>query len=152
MLQHKICLQRHLFGRDRYWKTFEWSEWIALRRFLLNHGNIATEKSPTSGLCPTLIEWVQGFFTVHSTIDSTAHSVSLKSLEHCICSTPMPSIRIHYLWVSSHNRSKWALGAVLWVKYNAAPQSQKAVSAYLKSEQILPVGFARQNIETVWNW
>ena len=35
------------------------SEWvnIALRRFLHNHGNIATEGSPKSGLCPTLIEW-----------------------------------------------------------------------------------------------
>ena len=28
---------------------------IALRRFLHNHGNIATEGSPEPGLCPTLI-------------------------------------------------------------------------------------------------
>ena len=28
---------------------------IALRRFLHNHGNIATERSPKPGLCPTLI-------------------------------------------------------------------------------------------------
>ena len=28
---------------------------IALRRFLHNHGNIATEGSPKPGLCPTLI-------------------------------------------------------------------------------------------------
>ena len=28
---------------------------IALRRFLHNHGNIATEGSPRPGLCPTLI-------------------------------------------------------------------------------------------------
>ena len=27
---------------------------IALRRFLHNHGNIATEGSPKPGLCPTL--------------------------------------------------------------------------------------------------
>ena len=35
------------------------SEWVnkALRRFLHNHGNIATEGSPTSGLCPTLTLW-----------------------------------------------------------------------------------------------
>ena len=30
---------------------------IALRRFLYNHGNIATKGSPEPGLCPTLI-WV----------------------------------------------------------------------------------------------
>ena len=29
---------------------------IALPRFLHNHGDIATEGSPKSGLCPTLIE------------------------------------------------------------------------------------------------
>ena len=28
---------------------------IVLRRFLHNHGNIATEGSPKPGLCPTLI-------------------------------------------------------------------------------------------------
>ena len=28
---------------------------IALRRFLYNHGNIATEGNPKPGLCPTLI-------------------------------------------------------------------------------------------------
>ena len=28
---------------------------IALRRFLNNHGNIATEESPKPGLCPNLI-------------------------------------------------------------------------------------------------
>ena len=28
---------------------------IALRRFLNNHGNIATERSPKPGLCSTLI-------------------------------------------------------------------------------------------------
>ena len=28
---------------------------IALRRFLHNHGNIATKISPKPGLCPTLI-------------------------------------------------------------------------------------------------
>ena len=32
--------------------------WVSfiLRRFLHNHGNIATERSPNSALCPTLIE------------------------------------------------------------------------------------------------
>ena len=35
-------------------------------------------------LCPTLIDSPQGFCIVHSTIDSTAHSMHLASLEHCI--------------------------------------------------------------------
>ena len=55
---------------------------IVLRRFLHNHGNIATEGSPKSGLYLTLIEWCQGFFIVHSTIDNTVHSRPLNSLEH----------------------------------------------------------------------
>ena len=55
---------------------------IALRRFLQNHGNIATEGSPKPGLCSTHIEWPQGLFIVHSTIDSTAHSIPMNSLEH----------------------------------------------------------------------
>ena len=38
---------------------------IVLCRFLHNHGNIATEGSPKSRLCPTPIEWLQGFFTIH---------------------------------------------------------------------------------------
>ena len=35
---------------------------IALRRFLNNHGNISTERSPKSGLCYTLNERLQGSF------------------------------------------------------------------------------------------
>ena len=66
---------------------------IALRRFLHNHGNIATEGSLKPGLCTTLIEWIQEFLIVHSTIDSTAHSRPLNSLEHCIYTTPMTNIR-----------------------------------------------------------
>ena len=54
-----------------------------LRRYQHNHGNIATGGSPKSGLCTTLIEISQGFIIVHSTIDSTAHSRPLNSLEHC---------------------------------------------------------------------
>ena len=37
-------------------------------------------------------EWLQGFFIVHSTIGSTAHSMPLNSLEHCICTTTMTNI------------------------------------------------------------
>ena len=38
---------------------------IALRRFLHNHGNIATEESPKPY---SYFEWLQGLFIVHSTI------------------------------------------------------------------------------------
>ena len=47
---------------------------IASRHILHNHGNVATERSPKLGLCPTLIKRLQGFCIVHSIIDSTAHS------------------------------------------------------------------------------
>ena len=44
-------------GCDRYlmnrWLDMNMN--IALRRFLHNHGNIATEGRPKLGLCPTLI-------------------------------------------------------------------------------------------------
>ena len=41
---------------------------IALRRFLHNHGKIATEGSPKSRLWPTIFELIQGFFIVQSTV------------------------------------------------------------------------------------
>ena len=66
---------------------------IALRRFLHNHGNIATKGSPKSGLYYTFIEQFQGLFIVHNTIDNTAHSRPLNSLEHCIGTTSMTNIR-----------------------------------------------------------
>ena len=59
---------------------------IALRRFLHNYGNTATEGSPKPGLCSTLIlEWFQAFFI--GTIGITVKSMPLNSLEHCICLT-----------------------------------------------------------------
>ena len=75
------------------------SEWvnIALRHFLHNQGNIATEWSPKPKLCPTLISNdFNGFFImfiVHSTIGSTVHSIPLNSLEHCRCAITMTNIR-----------------------------------------------------------
>ena len=66
---------------------------IALRRFLHNHGNIATEGSPKPGLYPTLISNDFNDFIVHSTIGSTVHSMSLNSLKHCICTITMTNIR-----------------------------------------------------------
>ena len=58
-----------------------------------NSSKLATERSPHSGQCPTLIEWLQGFFILHITIDSTTHSRHLNSLEHCTCTTSMTDIR-----------------------------------------------------------
>ena len=67
-----------------------------LRRFLHKYGNIATEQSPKSELCPTPLhyfEWLQGYIIVHGIIGSTVHSMPLNSLEHCICTTIMQNIR-----------------------------------------------------------
>ena len=65
---------------------------IALRRFLHNNGNIATEKSPKSGQCSTLIARLQGLFIVHNTNDSNTHSRHLNSLEPCICTNSITNI------------------------------------------------------------
>ena len=64
---------------------------LTLRRFLHNHGNISIEGDPKSGLNP-FIEWIQGFIIVHTSINSTAHSWPLNSLQHCVCTTSMKSI------------------------------------------------------------
>ena len=39
------------------------------------------------------VEWLQGFFIVHSIIGSTVHSMPLNSLKYCICTTTMTNIR-----------------------------------------------------------
>ena len=65
---------------------------VDLRRFLHNHGDIATEENPKLGLCPTLIKRPQGFFIGHRTMDSTVHPRPFNSLEHCIC-TDQTNIR-----------------------------------------------------------
>ena len=65
---------------------------IVLRRFLHNHGNIATEGSPNPGLCPTLI--LNDFKgSLWCTVPEAAHYMPLNSLEHCICTTTMTNIR-----------------------------------------------------------
>ena len=60
--------------------ALDWVD-VGSRRLLNNHGNFATEGSPKSRLCPILFEWLQGFFIVHSTIDSTVHDGPLNSIE-----------------------------------------------------------------------
>ena len=87
----------------------EYGQHIALRHFLHNHGNIATEGGPKSGDYLTLIEWLQGFFIVHSIIDNTAHStVYAQPRGH---TSDPAGIRNQYFWVSSHNWTEWAIGA-----------------------------------------
>ena len=75
----------------------EWvSQWILLYVALCTIMAISRQKAAWSrNYCPTLIEWLQGFFKVHSTINTTSHSHSrpLSSLEHCICTTLMSNIR-----------------------------------------------------------
>ena len=43
--------------------------------FLHNYCNIATEGSLMSGICPILIEWLQGFFIVHNTTDNSFEQI-----------------------------------------------------------------------------
>ena len=88
---HDTCNHKAIAISVSIFKHMRWEN-IALRRSLHHHGNIASERSPKSGLRPTLIEWLQWFFLVHSTIDSTAHSFPLHSLEQCISTTPMTNI------------------------------------------------------------
>ena len=67
---------------------------IAFRGFLHNYGEIATKRSLKSGLCPTVIEWLQGFLIMHNTVDSTAHSIPLNILEQCMLPPSMTTIRL----------------------------------------------------------
>ena len=50
-------------------------------------------RKPEAGTMPySYFEWLQDFFIVYSTIDSTVHSMPLNSLEYCICTTTMTNI------------------------------------------------------------
>ena len=58
------------------------------------NGQYRDRRKPETRTMPySYFEWLQGFFLVHSTIDSTVHSMPLNSLEHCICTTTMTNIR-----------------------------------------------------------
>ena len=65
---------------------------IALRRFLHNHGNIATERSRDYALLLFRMT-SRAFSSAQYTIGSTVHSRLLNSLEHWICTTTMTKIR-----------------------------------------------------------
>ena len=67
------------------------SEWISLYVTFCTIIAISrhAEGSPKTGIYLTR----QGLFVVHSTMDSTVHSIPLNSLEHCICITAMTNIR-----------------------------------------------------------
>ena len=55
---------------------------------------ISQQKETGSRDCSLLLSNdFQGFFIVHSTIDTTAHSRPFNSLKHCICTTSMTNIR-----------------------------------------------------------
>ena len=50
-------------------------------------------RKPEAGTMPySYFECLQGFFIVHGTIGSSVHSMTLNSLEHCICTTTMTNI------------------------------------------------------------
>ena len=108
------------------------SEWILLYFAfwkICNHGNIVTEGSPKSGLCPTLIEWLQGFFIAHSTIDNM-HTPGLWTVgstayaQHRWQIFDTAGIRTQYLWVLSHNRIEWLnepsgpANRIAWTNYS----------------------------------
>ena len=104
-----------IFIRAIEWVFFteEWIMNIVLRRFLHNHGNIATEGSPKPGF--------QGFYIVYNTIGITVHYVPLNSLEHCKAQprwqiTIPTGIRTWYPQVTSPSRHKWAIGAGLFTE------------------------------------
>ena len=85
--------------------SFKWQKYIYLyvNRFFQDYALLLSNEFNNS---------------VHSTIDCTLHAFLLEHcLEHCICTTTMTNIRpcrdsnTVPLRVSSHNRTKWAIGA-----------------------------------------
>ena len=57
--------------------------WILIYIALYYHEDIGTELSPNSGLSPTLIEWLQFFFRVHSNMHSHTHYITV--VLRCSC-------------------------------------------------------------------
>ena len=51
------------------------------------------------------------YYQVHSSIDGTAHSSPLNSLEHCICTTPRTNIRPSRDSCFDPRLTAWAIGA-----------------------------------------
>ena len=78
---------------------------IALRHFLHNHGNIATEGR---------VHYSAQYHRQHCTLQAFGQSGALW-MHNFECST-RPGFRAHYLWVSSHNQIEWAIGT--GVKYS----------------------------------
>ena len=67
------------------------------------------DMKPKSGICPSLIVGLQGFSLVHSSIDTTAHSRHLKSLEHCLCTTWKTNIGLNE---SSGPAIEWSIAVI----------------------------------------
>ena len=90
--------------------------YIALRRFLHIEAISRPKEARSQDYALLLFRLTSRLFIVHSTIDSTVHSMPLNSLRHCICKATLTNIRPDrdsswYLQVTSPSRYKWAIGA-----------------------------------------
>ena len=89
------------------------SEWILLYVAFCTTMTISRQKKARRRDYTLLFS--NDLFIVHSTIDNTAHTNPLNSLEHCICTTPMTNIRPgrdsnpvpNSLSISSRNQNEW---------------------------------------------
>ena len=71
-----------------------WQEWISLYVAFSTLKQYRDRRRPEAGtMAYSYFEWFQGFFIVHSTIDSTVNSMHLNSFGHCICTSTMTNIR-----------------------------------------------------------
>ena len=105
-----------------------------------DHANIATGGNPNSGLCPTLIEWLQGFFLVHSRpiMDGILHDKHLNSLEHCMNKTGDESFSV--------------TAPKLWNSFPCENKTSKEAQSFMnKIEKIVwPIIFLRPNPKKMW--
>ena len=73
--------------------------WLCICMYILLYvafcklGQYCGRRNPEAGTMPySYFERLQGLFIVHSTMNSTVHSMSLNRLEHCIRTTTMANI------------------------------------------------------------
>ena len=82
----------HVRSREDRDKPGEWVN-IALRHVLHIEAITRQKEARSRDNAYSYFEWLQGFFIVHSTIDSTIHPRHFNSLDDCICTTTMINIR-----------------------------------------------------------
>ena len=101
-------------GRYKKWMN------IALRRLLHNHGNIAMYRraSGAGTMFYSYSEWLQGFFIVHNTIGSNAHSRPLNSLEHCNGGSKPLVTKISYAWPNGASVGMGRQLSVIIIRYS----------------------------------